>query len=199
MDIKISGLSFAIMSEALNKAHAARQKILDKMEAAIDKPKSDISPYAPRIITLMVPTDRIGEVIGPSGKIIRGIIEETGVKIDIDDSGLTVIASPDVEMANLAKEKIEAIIQEPETGKAYEATVKRIMNFGAFAEFLPGKEGLIHISELDTSHVKTVTDIVKIGDRIHVVLKEIDREGRFNLSRKEYLRRQERQQQKEAD
>jgi polyribonucleotide nucleotidyltransferase len=198
MDIKISGLSFAIMTEALEKAHTARLKILDIMESAIDKPKSDISPYAPRIITLMVPKERIGEVIGPSGKIIRGIIEETGVKIDIDDTGLTVIASPDVEMANLAKARVEAIIQEPEPGKAYEATIKRIMNFGAFAEFLPGKEGLIHISELDTSHVKTVTDIVKIGDKVHIVLKEVDREGRYNLSRKEYLRRQESQEKKES-
>jgi len=190
MDIKISGLSFEIMKEALAKARIARIKILDIMDSVIQKPKADISPYAPRILTLNIPTDRIGEVIGPAGKIIRGIIEETGVKIDIDDSGFTVIASPDVEMAMLAKSKIEAIIQEPELGKEYHATVKRIMNFGAFAEFLPGKEGLIHISELDTSHVKTVTDIVKIGDKIHVVLKEIDREGRFNLSRKEYLRRQ---------
>ena len=198
MDIKISGLSFEIMEEALEKAHKARLKILDIMESTIEKPKADISPYAPRIITLMIPTDRIGEVIGPSGKVIRGIIEETGVKIDIDDSGLTVIASPDVEMANLAKKRIETIIEEPETGKAYEATVKRIMNFGAFAEFLPGKEGLIHISELDTSHVKTVTDIVKIGDKVHVVLKEIDREGRYNLSRKEYLRRQQNQEEKES-
>lgn len=193
MDIKISGLSFEIMKEALIKARTARLKILDIMEKTIQKPKADISPYAPRILTMNIPTDRIGEVIGPAGKIIRGIIEETGVKIDIDDSGFTVIASPDVEMAKLAKEKIEAIIQEPELGKEYHATVKRIMNFGAFAEFLPGKEGLIHISELDTSHVKTVTDIVKIGDKIHVVLKEIDREGRYNLSRKEYLRRQQKQ------
>lgn len=197
MDIKISGLSFEIMKEALAKARTARLKILDIMEKTIQKPKADISPYAPRILTLNIPTDRIGEVIGPAGKIIRGIIEETGVKIDIDDSGFTVIASPDVEMAKLAKEKIEAIIQEPELGKEYHATVKRIMNFGAFAEFLPGKEGLIHISELDTSHVKTVTDIVKIGDKIHVVLKEIDREGRYNLSRKEYLKRQQKQKESE--
>jgi polyribonucleotide nucleotidyltransferase len=199
MDIKISGLSFEIMEQALEKAHQARLKILDIMESTIDKPKEDISPYAPRIITLMIPTDRIGEVIGPAGKIIRGIIEETGVKIDIDDSGLTVIASPDVEMANLAKKRIETIIEEPEKGKAYEATVKRIMNFGAFAEFLPGKEGLVHISELDTSHVKTVTDVVKIGDKIHVILKEIDREGRYNLSRKEYLRRQQSEEEKKAE
>ncbi|UCF62948.1 MAG: polyribonucleotide nucleotidyltransferase [bacterium] len=198
MDIKISGLSFEIMEEALEKAHSARLKILDIMESTIDKPKADISPYAPRIITLMIPTDRIGEVIGPSGKVIRGIIEETGVKIDIDDSGLTVIASPDVEMANLAKKRIETIIEEPETGKVYEATVKRIMNFGAFAEFLPGKEGLIHISELDASHVKTVTDVVKIGDKVHVILKEIDREGRYNLSRKAFLRRQQEQEEKKS-
>jgi len=191
MDIKITGLSFDIMGEALEKAKVARHKILDTMERAIAKPRSDISPYAPRILTIMIPTDRIGEVIGPSGKNIRAIIEETKVKIDIDDTGYTVIASPDVAMAELAKAKIESIIQEPEVGKEYHATVKRIMNFGAFAEFMPGKEGLVHISELDTNRVKTVADVVKIGDKIHVVLKEIDREGRFNLSRKEYLRRQE--------
>lgn len=191
MDIKITGLSFDILGEALEKAKVARHKILDTMERAIAKPRSDISPYAPRILTIMIPTDRIGEVIGPSGKNIRAIIEETKVKIDIDDTGYTVIASPDVAMAELAKAKIESIIQEPEVGKEYHATVKRIMNFGAFAEFMPGKEGLVHISELDTNRVKTVADVVKIGDKIHVVLKEIDREGRFNLSRKEYLRRQE--------
>lgn len=192
MDIKISGLNFEIITEALEKAQVARMKILDIMEKAINQPRPDISQYAPRILTLTIPTEKIGEVIGPAGKTIRAIIEDTKVKIDIDDSGLTVIASADVEMANLAKQRIENLIQEPEPGKAYHATVKRIMNFGAFAEFMPGKEGLIHISELDTSRVRTVTDIVKIGDKIHVVLKEIDREGRYNLSRKEYLKRQER-------
>lgn len=196
MDIKISGLSFEIMEEALEKARTARMKILDRMEQTIDRPRDDISPYAPRILSLMIPVDKIGEVIGPSGKNIRGIIEETGVKIDIDDSGYTVIASPDVEMAEKAKKMIERIIEEPEVGKAYHATVKRIMNFGAFAEFMPGKEGLIHISELDTHRVRTVTDVVKIGDKVHVILKEIDKEGRYNLSRKEYLRRQERKEHK---
>ncbi len=196
MDIKISGLSFEIMEEALEKARTARMKILDLMEQTIDRPRDDISPYAPRILSLMIPVDKIGEVIGPSGKNIRGIIEETGVKIDIDDSGYTVIASPDVEMAEKAKKMIERIIEEPEVGKAYHATVKRIMNFGAFAEFMPGKEGLIHISELDTHRVRTVTDVVKIGDKVHVILKEIDKEGRYNLSRKEYLRRQERKEHK---
>jgi polyribonucleotide nucleotidyltransferase len=188
MDIKIAGLSFEIIQEALQKAKSARLRILDEMEKAIDKPRSDISPYAPRILTLNIPTDKIGEVIGPSGKNIRSIIEDTKVKIDIDDSGFTVIASTDVEMAEKAKERIEIITKEPEPGTEYLATIKRIMNFGAFAEFLPGKEGLIHISELDTSHVKTVTDIVKVGDKVHVILKEIDREGRYNLSRKAYLK-----------
>jgi polyribonucleotide nucleotidyltransferase len=191
MDIKISGIDFEIMKQALDNARIARLKILDLMDGTIGQPRADISPYAPRILTLMVPTDKIGEVIGPSGKNIRAIIEETGVKIDIDDSGLTVIASPDVNMAQLAKEKIESIIAVPEIGKEYHATIKRIMNFGAFAEFMPGKEGLIHISELDLKRVNNVTDVVKIGDKVDVVLKEIDREGRYNLSRKQYLRRQE--------
>ncbi len=199
MDIKISGLSFEIMAEALQKARTARMKILDIMEQTIEKPRDDISPYAPRILSVMIPVDKIGEVIGPSGKNIRAIIEETGVKIDIDDSGYTVIASPDVEMAEKAKARILAIIEEPEVGKAYNATIKRIMNFGAFAEFMPGKEGLIHISELDTHRVRTVTDVVKIGDKVHVILKEIDKEGRYNLSRKEYLRRQERQKNRHSE
>ncbi len=191
MDIKISGISFDIMKEALEKARVARMKILEIMSKAIDKPRTEISRYAPRILTMMIPTEKIGEVIGPAGKTIRGIIEATGAKIDIEDSGYTVIASPDVEMAEKAKKMIEAVIVEPEVGKSYEATIKRIMNFGAFAEFLPGKEGLIHISELDTRRVGNVRDIVKIGDKVHVILKEIDKEGRFNLSRKEYLRKKE--------
>ncbi|MEJ2636638.1 MAG: polyribonucleotide nucleotidyltransferase, partial [Calditrichia bacterium] len=193
MDIKISGLSFEIMENALEKARIARLKILDLMDQAIDKPRAEISQYAPRILTIMIPPSKIGEVIGPSGKSIRAIIEQTGAKIDIDDSGYTVIASPDVKMAEKAKELIEAITAEPEVGKVYHATVKRIMNFGAFAEFMPGKEGLIHISELDMRRVNNVTDVVNIGDKVDVVLKEVDKEGRYNLSRKEYLRRQEKQ------
>ena len=199
MDIKIAGINFEIMKTALENARKARVKILEMMDAAIGQPRADISPYAPRILTLMVPTDKIGEIIGPSGKNIRAIIEETGAKIDIDDSGLTVIASPDVNMAQKAKEKIEAIIAVPETGKVYHATIKRIMNFGAFAEFMPGKEGLIHISELDLKRVNNVTDIVKIGDKVDVVLKEVDREGRYNLSRKEFLRREEKKQKIEEE
>ena len=191
MDIKIQGLSFDIISEALKKAYNARLKILDIMEKTIGQSRTDISPYAPRILTINIPTDKIGEVIGPAGKNIRAIIEETGAKIDIDDSGFVIIASSDVSMAELALDKIKSIVEEPEVGKEYNATVKRIMNFGAFAEFMAGKEGLIHISELDISRVKNVTDIVNLGDQINVILKEIDREGRYNLSRKEFLRRKE--------
>ncbi|GAB4335843.1 MAG: polyribonucleotide nucleotidyltransferase [Calditrichia bacterium] len=189
MDIKISGLSYEILTEALEKARIARLKILDIMEQTIQAPRADISPYAPRILTLMIPVKKIGEVIGPSGKNIRAIIEQTGAKIDIDDSGYTVIACPDVEMAEKAKSMIEAITAEPEVGKQYDATIKRIMNFGAFAEFMPGKEGLIHISELDLKRVANVTDVVQIGDKVQVILKEIDKEGRFNLSRKAVLRK----------
>lgn len=189
MDIKIGGITYEIMAEAMAKAKIARQKILDIMEEAIQRPRSEISQYAPRILTVTLPPDKIGLVIGPGGKTIRGIIEATGAKIDIDDDGTAVIASPEMEAADKAKKMIEAIIEEPKPGKQYEATIKKITNYGAFAEFMPGKEGLIHISELDTSRVGSVEDIVKVGDRVMVVLKKVDREGRFDLSRKEYLRR----------
>lgn len=193
MDIKISGLTFEIMSEALKKARVARHKILDIMEKTIDRPRADISQYAPRILSTMVPVDKIGTVIGPGGKVIRGIIEQTGAKIDIDDTGLVIIASTNVEAAEKAKAMVEALVQEPEVGKQYRAVVKRIMDFGAFAEFLPGKEGLIHISELDEKRVNKVSDVVSLGDVVDVVLIKIDREGRYNLSRKEVLLRKKEQ------
>lgn len=190
MDIKISGLAFEIMAEALEKAKNARFKILDVMEETIQRPRSDISQYAPRILTVPIPSEKVGLVIGPGGKTIRGIIEATGVKIDIeDDTGVAVIASSDVKAAEAAKKMIEALIEEPAVGKDYEALIKKITNYGAFAEFMPGKEGLIHISELDISRVGAVTDIVKVGDKVMVVLKKVDREGRYDLSRKEYLRK----------
>ena len=190
MDIKISGLAFEIMAEALEKAKNARLKILDVMEQTIQRPRSEISQYAPRILTVPIPSEKVGLVIGPGGKTIRGIIEATGVKIDIeDDTSVAVIASQDVKAAEAAKKMIEALIEEPAVGKDYEALIKKITNYGAFAEFMPGKEGLIHISELDTSRVGAVTDIVKVGDKVMVILKKVDREGRYDLSRKEYLRR----------
>ncbi|RMH87320.1 MAG: polyribonucleotide nucleotidyltransferase, partial [Calditrichaeota bacterium] len=192
MDIKISGLSYEILAEALEKARIARLKILDVMEQTISRPRADISPYAPRIISTMVPADKIGLIIGPGGKTIRKIVDETGAKIDIDDTGMVLIASSDVEAAEKAKEMVEGIVAEPEAGKEYKAVIKRITDFGAFAEFLPGKEGLIHISELADHRVARVSDVVKVGDVVHVVLKRVDRQGRFNLSRKEYLHRQKR-------
>ncbi|MCB0260095.1 MAG: polyribonucleotide nucleotidyltransferase, partial [Calditrichaeota bacterium] len=190
MDIKIGGLTFEIMEEALGKARTARMKILDVMEETLPRPRAEISRYAPRILTCMVPVDKIGTVIGPSGKMIRSIIEKTGAKIDIDDSGLVVISSVDVNSAEQAREIVLSLVVEPEPGTIYEAVVKKIMDFGAFVEFLPGKEGLVHISELSEGRVGKVTDVVNLGDKLHVVLKKVDREGRYNLSRKEYLLRQ---------
>ena len=189
MDIKIGGITYEIMETALEKAKKARHNILDVMENAIQKPKSEISQYAPRILTVMVPAEKIGLVIGPGGKTIRRIIEETGAKIDIDDDGLAIISSIEMDAATKAKKIIESIIEDPETGKQYQALIKKITNYGAFAEFMPGKEGLIHISELDINRVGSVEDIVKVGDKVMVILKKVDREGRFDLSRKEYLRR----------
>lgn len=190
MDIKIGGLTFEIMEEALGKARTARMKILDVMEDAIARPRAEISRYAPRILTCMVPVDKIGTVIGPSGKMIRSIIEKTGAKIDIDDTGLVVISAVEVTAAEAARDMVLGLVEEPEPGKVYEAVVKRIMDFGAFVEFLPGKEGLVHISELSEGRVGKVTDVLNLGDKLHVVLKKVDREGRYNLSRKDYLLRQ---------
>lgn len=191
MDIKIGGLTVEIMSEALERAKKARLSILDVMERSIDRPRADISPFAPRILSMMIPVDKIGAVIGPGGKTIRGIVEKTGAKIDIDDSGMVIIASEDLTAADAAKRLVEELVVEPEVGKLYDATVKKVMDFGAFVEFLPGKEGLVHISELDHKRVNKVTDIVQLGDKLQVVLKKIDREGRYNLSRKEALNRQQ--------
>jgi len=188
MDIKIGGITFEVMSEALERAKNARFKILGIMEETINSPRAEISQYAPRILSMNIPVDKIGAVIGPGGKVIRGIIEETGAKIDIDDTGLVIIASVDSEAADKAKAIIRGLTVEPEVGTRYEnATVMKVMDFGAFVEFLPGKQGLVHISELDHKRVAKVTDVVKEGDKLTVVLKKVDREGRYNLSRKEAL------------
>ena len=190
MDIKIGGITPEIMKVALDRAHQARLHILDIMEKTLAAPRSDISPFAPRILTIPIPAEKVGMVIGPGGKTIRGIIEKTGVTIDIsDETGTATIASADVNAAEAAMNMVKAIIADPEVGKEYDAVIKKIMNFGAFAEFMPGKEGLIHISELDLHRVKEVTDVVHEGDRVKVVLKKVDREGRYNLSRKEVLLR----------
>lgn len=188
MDIKIQGITLDIMKTALDQARAGRMHKLEKMNAVIDKPKPELSKYAPRFTSLKIPTDLIGSVIGPGGKMIRSIVSDSGAEsINIEDDGTIQIAATSKEASDKALELINSIVAVPEVGKTYKATVKRIMDFGAFAEILPGKEGLIHISQLDTKRVAKVADVVKIGDVLDVKLMEIDEKGRLNLSRKALL------------
>ncbi len=183
MDIKIHGLSREILEKALLQAKEGRAFIREKMLEEIPAPREEMSPYAPRIITMQVPTDKIRIVIGPGGKTINKIIEETGVKIDINDEGQVFVASPDMESANAAVEMINLITAEPEVGKKYSGPVKRIMKFGAFIEILPGKEGLLHISKMSKRRINAVEDVMNIGDVIDVIVYEIDDQGRINLKR----------------
>jgi polyribonucleotide nucleotidyltransferase len=185
MDIKIQGITLEIMATALEQAKAGRLHKLEKMNAAIDKPKPALSSYAPRFTSIKIPTDLIGSVIGPGGKMIRSIVAESGASsINIEDDGTIQIAATSQEASDKALALINAITAVPEPGTIYKATVKRIMDFGAFAEILPGKEGLIHISQLDIKRVAKVSDVVKVGDTFDVKLLEIDEKGRMNLSRK---------------
>ena len=183
MDIKIHGLSREILERALKQAHEGREFILGKMLEEIPEPRTELSPYAPRIITMQIDADKIRTVIGPGGKTINKIISETGVKIDIDDEGQIFIAAPDMESAKAAQEYIELLTAEVEVGKTYKGTVKRIMNFGAFIEVLPGKEGLLHISKMAKHRVEKVEDVMNIGDEVEVIVYEIDGQGRINLKR----------------
>ncbi len=187
MDIKIKGISYEIMESALEKAKVGRLHIIDVMDKTINKPRAELSQYAPRIQTIKVPVDKIGMVIGPGGKTIKKIIEETGVSIDIDDDGIAKIASEDLEAVNKAINIVNALVKDPEIGEYYKGTVKKVTNFGAFVEILPGKEGMIHISEIDIARTNHVTDVLNVGDLVDVIVKKIDSEGRIGLSRKEYL------------
>ncbi len=187
MDIKIVGITKEILQLALEQAKKGRFFILDKMEEAIAEPRPDLSPYAPRMITMEIDPDRIRDVIGPGGKIIRKIIEETGVEIDIEDDGRVFITALDQEAGEKAKSIIEKLTSDVEVGQIYLGKVVRLMNFGAFVEVLPGKEGLVHISQLAKERVARVEDVVKPGDEILVKVIEIDRMGRINLSRKAVL------------
>jgi polyribonucleotide nucleotidyltransferase len=184
MDLKVGGVSLEIMKEALMQARDGRLYILDKMDAVLPKPRPDLSPYAPRIITFMIPIDKIGQVIGPGGKTIRKIIAETGVDIDIEDDGRVTIASVDPEESLRAKEWVESLTEEAEVGKVYTGVVTRLMKSGAFVEILPGQDGLIHISQLEHYRVNKVEDVLKVGDEVTVKVIEIDDLGRINLSRK---------------
>jgi polyribonucleotide nucleotidyltransferase len=187
MDIKIKGIDEAILRQALAQAREARLFILDKMLSVISEPRKELSQYAPRIYTTTIDPDKIREVIGPGGKTINKIIAETGSKIDIQDDGRIYIAAPDETSAKRTLEIIEKLTQDVEVGRIYLAKVLRITNFGAFAEILPGKEGLIHISKLSKERVRRVEDVVKIGDEILVKVTDIDKQGRINLSHKDAL------------
>ncbi|MEE9247602.1 MAG: polyribonucleotide nucleotidyltransferase [Dehalococcoidia bacterium] len=184
MDLKIKGLSFEIMEEALEQAFQARMKILDIMSQTINQARPDLSPYAPRVTKLVIDKEKIGLVIGPGGKTIRSIIEETGTTIDIEDDGTVLIGSTDRDAAKKAEEIILGLTKEVEVGAMYTGKVVRIMSFGAFVEILPGKDGMVHISELADHRVESIEDEVKVGDEIKVMVTEIDSLGRINLSRR---------------
>jgi polyribonucleotide nucleotidyltransferase len=190
MDIKIEGLSRAILEEALQQAKVGRIQILESMLATISEPKTSLSQYAPKILTMAINPDKIRDVIGPSGKQINKIIEETGVKIDIEQDGTIFISSINEEMNQKAKKIIEDIVREVEVGQMYLGKVKRVEKFGAFVEIFAGKDGLVHISELAEERVGKVEDVVAIGDEILVKVTEIDKQGRVNLSRKAVLKEQ---------
>ncbi|MFQ5598366.1 MAG: polyribonucleotide nucleotidyltransferase [Nitrospiria bacterium] len=187
MDIKIGGITTDIMERALEQARKGRLYILERMLSALPTPRSDLSTYAPRIITINVKPDKVREVIGPGGKVIRGIIEKTGVKIDIDDAGVVHIASSDEAASQEAVNMVKTIVEDVEIGKVYLGKVVRIMDFGAFVELKKGTDGLVHISQLAHHRVKNVRDEVKEGDEISVKVLEIDRQGKIRLSRKETL------------
>lgn len=188
MDIKIAGITKEILRQALEQARAGRHHILDKMLSALSTPRPELSSLAPRIFTMKVRPDKLGQVIGPGGKVVRGIIEKTGVKIDIEDDGTVSIASTDAEAARMAMEMIGQIVQEAEVGKIYRGKVVKIMEFGAFVEILPNIDGLVHISQLAPHHVKRVEDEVREGEEILVKVLEIDKQGKIRLSRKEAMK-----------
>jgi polyribonucleotide nucleotidyltransferase len=187
MDIKVSGLSREILQKALYQARDGRLHILGKMTEALSAPREELSKHAPRIFTISIKPDRIRDVIGPGGKMIRAIIEQTGVAIDVEDDGTISIASSDDVSAKKAIDIIKGLTTEPEIGQFYMGVVRRIVDFGAFVEILPGTDGLIHISELDAKRVNKVTDVLNEGDELMVKVISVDRQGKIRLSRKEAL------------
>ena len=187
MDIKIEGLTLEIMKEALERARRGRLHILKEMDKVLAKPRPQLSKYAPRIITIQIKPEKIGDVIGPKGKTIRGIQDATGAKINVDDSGLITIAAVGGEAGEKAREMVAAIVAEPEVGRIYEGPVKSTTPFGAFVEIIPGVEGLLHISELQHGRTEKTEDVVKKGDIVQVKLLEVDERGRMKLSRKALL------------
>jgi polyribonucleotide nucleotidyltransferase len=187
MDIKISGLSTQMMKEALEQARTARMFIMGKMLEVLPEPRTELKPHAPRIITVKIPVDKIGALIGPGGKNIRSLQEETGTKIDIEEDGTVYIASTDGVGAKIAQERVEALGDSAVVGNIYTGKVVRIADFGAFVEILPGVDGLVHISQLDSERVNKVEDVVNMGDEITVMVTDIDPQGKIRLSRQAVL------------
>jgi polyribonucleotide nucleotidyltransferase len=187
MDIKIRGISLDIMRNALAQAKEGRSFILDRMEAAIPAPRPAISPFAPQLTSFKVPVDMIGAVIGPGGKMIRQIVSDSGAEVNIEDDGTVVVAATSKESADKAIRAIRALTEQPELGKVYMSTVKKVTDFGAFVEFLPGREGLVHVSQLDHKRVEKPGDVVKVGDQFEVKIIDKDEQGRWKLSRKVLL------------
>ncbi len=187
MDLKVRGLPLDVVRDALYQARDARHAILEEMDRVLAKPRPELSPYAPRILITYIDIDKIGTVIGPGGKMVRRIIAETGVEIDIEDDGKVTIASPDEDAARKALEMVKSLATEPEIGTVFKGRVTRLMKFGAFVEILPGVEGMVHISELDVKRVNRVEDAVRVGDEVEVKVIEIDEMGRINLSRRALL------------
>lgn len=187
MDIKVGGITAEIMQQALQQAKAGRLHILERMRATLQDPRTDISSYAPRIVTVKIPVDKIRDIIGPGGKTIRSIIERTGVKIDVEDDGRVNIASSDDSSAQKAISIIEELTATPELNKSYLGTVQRITDFGAFVEVLPGVDGLLHISEIAHYRVKEVRDELKEGEQVLVKVINVDPSGKIRLSRKALL------------
>lgn len=197
MDIKIAGINENVLSEALEQARVGRIHILNEMRKTIVTHRPELSEYAPMILTLHVKPDKIRDIIGPGGKMINKIIDETGAKIDIDNDGTVFIAAVNRDMGKKAKEIIETIVKEAEVGQKYLGKVVKLTTFGAFLEILPGKEGLLHISQIDTKRVNKVEDVLSVGDQIEVLLTEIDQQGRINLSRKALLEKESKPEVKE--
>jgi len=189
MDLKIAGIPADVLARAIDQADEARGKILEIMNATIAEPRSEISSYAPRIVAIRVDREKIRDIIGPGGKTIRKIIEETGAVIDIEDTGEVKIASPDGEALNKALDMINALVEDPEVGRSYNGTVKKIVDFGAFVEILPGKEGLLHISEIEHRRIKSVRDVLSEGDKVMVKVIGLERDGKIRLSRKALIER----------
>ena len=187
MDIKVKGITYEIMEQALSQAKEARLFILEQITNTLSEPRAELSPFAPRMHRIRIPIEKIGALIGPGGKTIRSIIEESGATINVDDDGTVTIGSSSQDSAQVAINKIEMLTKEAEVGAIYTGKVARLMSFGAFVEILPGKDGLVHISELSNERVASVEDVVNVGDEITVLVTEIDSQGRINLSRRALL------------